>query len=205
MSDLFTELYYKYANTESQYQIIDEPMQVLTSCDKTKTYVDEIYHRFDDNIILFETTNYLKNILQSYKYNESKIMYQLELDFKRTSISVNNIHINDMQLLTRIFHSYDNYVLYDVRLDLIFIMLCLQSSFAFPYELLQKTYVDALIFSNYTDIQIHIDEHKNVNMFLNVCFKFNRVHLLHLVVKMCFDYENRKFDKYGMIEWRIDG
>lgn len=127
------------------------------------------YETNDKHIILFDAEVYFKKILQSYKYKRENIWYQFSLDFPRSTIFVNNINVKIkdqfLELLKGLNEIYmtikiNNQKVYIFDLLTLVIMLCNQSSYAFPYMYLNK------IYSQYEDkfIICSLDEGRNIKI-----------------------------------------
>ena len=168
---------------------------------QVSAYKKEQYFYFGESMVVFEITTYIDNILESYKNNVNNILYQLQIDFNRTSIFINQHKIYSVELFRKVAAFYDKKFGKDYFFNTIFIMVCLQSSFAFPYEVLSEKYKNCMICSRSTRSDIFIDDDNNVDFVLNAWFEFNQKCKLHLVVNLYYDYGRNMFDKYGLISW----
>lgn len=98
---------------------------------------------FNDRAVTFNTNIYIKNILGSYHYEKDKILKQFGYDCPRSTIKINNKKINGLNDMINNLDSVKDIKINDnciKTLDILIIMLCNQSSFAFTYCLLQKLY-----------------------------------------------------------------
>lgn len=132
--------------------------------------------KFDnyDDIWLIDTDVYFKYIYESFKKNVANIKKQFELDFNRSTYTINNkkiTHINDIYNKLKIF---DKYILNDITLFDNLLMLLNQSSLADIYVLMQSLINDNNYVLCSTNIiyNIHIDN-TNHKIIISIVCHFN--------------------------------
>ena len=98
----------------------------------------------DDHIISFDTYIYIVELINSYK-KSTNIVQQFNIDYDRHQLYLNGYTYNIdnfkyymKQLLNK--HGYDNFKIMTLSCELFIMLLCCQSSFAYPYQLLVKLY-----------------------------------------------------------------
>jgi len=143
--DVFNKLYpklekeimIKYKNIENKYYTMIHL--------KSENDINRI-DKERDCVATFDCENYLKKILESYKYNKNKIWEQYCMDFPRSSIYIDNRKIKNKMDLIQILKTlnYDTINIDDLDMDLmiIVIMLSCQSSYGFSYIFLHNLYYD---------------------------------------------------------------
>jgi len=98
----------------------------------------------NENIKMMDTKQYIDDILKSYKYKTKNILNQIDIDFPRINVSLNNKKIQTQyELFTKLnFLNKHSYSSNDKKynLMLIILMLCCQSSYGYQYEDLFYTF-----------------------------------------------------------------
>lgn len=99
-----------------------------------------------NHTFLFDTCNYIEDILNSYSYDVDKILEQASVDYCRTKINLNKTRINTINEFIRKNDRFNNLVLSsnvkDFNFLTILIMLCCQSSYGLHYMSLKDIYCD---------------------------------------------------------------
>ncbi len=96
------------------------------------------------NMMSFPIKSYINDLLGSYHYDVKKIYEQLEVDYPRIDVYINNIKINDINQFRNHISEYYN-TLYFInnkfyRYSVILSLLPNQSSFYLPYVCVYKVY-----------------------------------------------------------------
>jgi hypothetical protein len=156
----------KHTNKECDYlelSCIDENNLSTSLCSKYKTV--------KDYVVLFDATNYLENILKSYKYNTEEIWSQFDKDLPRTDVYINKTRINTRSEFTEhlnkikhIEHKFNNY---KFNLLTLCALLCNQSSYALPYILMSKVHA-----STHDMMISNIPDDRNIKITLDDSLKF---------------------------------
>ncbi len=98
----------------------------------------------DSYISYFDMEEYIDDILKSYSNNYEKILYQFGLDYHRINIKLNGYKHENKELflnnLNFIICNTYNFNIKKFSLDQIIVLLCCQSSFYLPYQILSNLY-----------------------------------------------------------------
>lgn len=173
-----------------------------------------------DSNIFFNTTTYLTKILDSYSYNTECILKQFNLDFPRSNIYFNDVHMNNIDTFKHhlAFLKIYSYNVFD--LFILILMLCNQSSYAFPYMFLHKQFgnIDynehnnpsSLIIitslSSSRSINIH-HCHDMILMSLDADFSIKdiindtNINTIHINIQLEINLQRNHFSKYGILSW----
>ena len=97
-----------------------------------------------DNIISFDTYTYIAELINSYK-KSTNIIHQFNIDYDRQNIYLNGYKYNIdnfkyylKQIISK-FH-FNNFKILTLSCEMFILLLCCQSSFAYPYQLLVNLY-----------------------------------------------------------------
>jgi hypothetical protein len=122
-----------------------------------------------DKLLFFSTYEYIINIIKFYP-NKNRIIRQFKLDCPRTNIRVNGKKINDYDQINKKLSFLKNIKLYNCKyisnLYWILIIICNQSSFCFPYMIINNLYGDEVnnnypfSLSSKRDVDIDINSNK---------------------------------------------
>lgn len=133
---------------------------------------------FGKRIIFFNTESFISKILISYKNNTKNVLEQFNKDLPRGEVYLNNKRLYDYDESLELFKKYNLYKYDNIALDSLLIMLCCQSSFAFPYLLMLKLYNDYeknyYVVSNKTKVCI-FDKGNNITVQLYGIFNLKSV------------------------------
>lgn len=147
---------------------------------------------------IFHYDLYIEKIYKSYNYNINRIIEQFNKDFNRIKIYVNNIQITDIKTL-----------LNNSNLKILDIMLCNQSSLAWPLEKIinfhniKNDYY--LIDCNNSYICINIENNKiNINKRLKIIkLDQNDIEVLFYVdVNLSFPLNKIYYSLYNLISFK---
>jgi hypothetical protein len=114
----------------------------------------------------FNTEEYVNNLIKSYNYKEKNIFSQFEKDYNRQNIKINGYKYNNTQLFINEINKlcdFNNKIQFcNMSWKLLIILLCCQSSFYLPYQILMNLYeIDfvnkALISDSKSNDSINID------------------------------------------------
>lgn len=210
------ELLDDYEIIVSNNVIFDEEfinINVLSESQLINSTISEI----KDNIIIFDSAEYTKKILKSYRSDQDIIKCQFDVDFIRSELIINNSKIKKISKAIKIFDNYAKYEfkLKDQKLKLneILIMLCTQASFAFPFLLMHKIFTNPKkgIYVTSNDNKYII---KNDNNSININFKatFNLKNTLknkiikkiNIDTNIDFVYKNNTYElcEFGIVTWK---
>lgn len=99
-----------------------------------------------NHTFLFNTCNYIEDILTSYSHDANKILEQACVDYCRTNINLNKTRVNTIHEFIQKNDQFNNLVLStnikDFNFLTILIMLCCQSSYGLHYMSLKDIYCD---------------------------------------------------------------
>jgi len=172
----------------------------------------------DDKYVIFDTNEYISKILLSYNYSLSKIYDQMKHDFSRMEICLNGRKIKSMSFLINRLKRYNGYEYigdgFTFKLHDILIMLCNQSSYAFPFVVMNTIYSDdkkKFVFSNKTRINIIEQLSSNIiKVDMDCSFdiknissnkKLNTIDS-HMELTACLRVKN-VFQKYASLIWNL--
>ena len=135
----FEDIYYRLSNINED--INNKEYEIIKLYNNNINNLHQTILKHNKDIIMFNMNEYLHDILNSYNYDIYKINQQFDIDFNRSNIFINDIKINDKNLIDIHFNNLEKYKLFDnFNMLLIIKMLCNQSSFGFPFILLNKIY-----------------------------------------------------------------
>ena len=177
----------------------------------------------DEFSIIFDSKKFFEDILISYDYNWKKILNQFKKDFHRSIITINNIQFKKMDQFIdlRMLNAY-------CSLNNILILLCNQSSLAFPFEkimLYHKLLKNNMFLldtrNNSTHINIISDNYDHctivINKRLKICkldYQSDIINLYYVDVVMSFMLTDIRqkinlknfyhlIDKYNILSWKL--
>lgn len=201
--DIF-EYIYKFSDDE----LIDDCIKTIIGNQQEKKYLS-----------YFNLKKFIDTILISYDNNLNKVMTQLEKDFLRQKITLNNIWYKDIKLFCDhvgfLFEkcgitcglSYQN----------IIYLLCCQSSFYFPFKILYSLYVDdkmencIVCDSVHSRTSINISVKNVVTLELKTVLieknieKNLKINRIDVTMTITLDpQDNLSNEKIGLFEWNID-
>jgi len=227
--------YLDHLNTNEKATIIDnstnDDYDFIPDISESGLLNDNITINTDNNMIMFKISLYLQKIMESYQYMHKNIIQQYFVDAPRTELYYNYDQVTDInEYINKLlkFRSYDTtinnnkYPLVDI-----IIMLCNQSSYAFPFLLMNKIYNNGTqyVFSGPTKINIVDEENTNTNgvitknktnkhleILMNVNFHIkdisNNTNVNSISVDIILNTKLNKnnveiFNKFGMINWSL--
>jgi len=135
---------------------------------------DIIYNTIHTHFtIYFYMNDYIHDIIQSYNKNSNKIISQFNNDYDRTNIMLNKVKYKSANdFITELGKITNNYAL--------IILLCCQSSLAFPVEILHKLFLSnennniTIIHNTYIKSSINITINEN-NILINIDVSFSKI------------------------------
>lgn len=165
-----------------------------------------------NNLIFFNMTNYLEDIIRSYKYSIDKIISQFNQDAHRSTILVNNVKYEHFYEIDPIINNIKGNVVldkYEYPLYIIILMLFNQSSFAFPYIYINEQYSDNDVFIS------DGKDHHCIKMYYNdttIKIEYYFTLLLRTVdeilstinIEMMLEINNGVFDDLAILYWNIN-
>lgn len=131
----------------------------------------------DDNntfISYFDMEEYINEIKNSYK-SVTEIFSQFEKDYARQNIELNSAHYYKCHIFLDTLHALLNncnmhHSLYEFTYYELIVLLCCQSSFCLPYQLLSKLYEIDI------ETKILTCDTRNVNgIYINIYVKENKI------------------------------
>ena len=230
-NDEFSDIYFKLERNLRKMVLAqtgdaEEYFIIYTIRDEnfTQELIKELILKDDCNLVLFSIDKYIENILDSYKYHEGRILAQFKADFPRNSFFFNHKRFLDEKLLMEKFNDLSNYSInldeIKLKFSLLLLLLCNQSSLAFPYLLIYKLYAEKdptlMIQSLPTNRNVEfIIENNIIDITLNLDLGIKKIDenkvlkKIHLKLYMQF-YQNEQINemdilspKYGVLEWFI--
>ena len=94
---------------------------------------------FDDSgVTILSTSDFIATNLKSYKGCPLNILKQFELDLPRSKIYVDKVLINNISEFMNYFRFLKDRTINDISYDIMFAMICNQSTYATPYIFLSK-------------------------------------------------------------------
>lgn len=205
--DLFSDIYFRFGN-----KLIEDNMNDFSVIDVIE---GDVIPLKNDKVMTFLTEKYLENILDSYKNDVNNIFYQLKIDFPRTCIYVNNKRFFDYDEFRKKISQYDKHKVSRIRnhkLSTLLMMLCNQSSFAYPYELIYKLYSDSShhVVSDGTIITFELGN-KSISVQLHMKLNIININIegcnvedkLNVIIYMDIYLDGNKanFGKYNLLIW----
>lgn len=148
-----------------------------------------------DKVVTFDSSVFIKKILESYHNKKENILHQFFLDFPRTDIYYNNIKISSSQFFLEKVYSYRNYeVTKGIKLDTIIIMLCNQSSYAFSYEIIYDLYSTSKthVVSKKTCVKINTNDDNQI---------FMQFHVTYNIIDIECDSNDNIIDSINMVSY----
>jgi hypothetical protein len=175
-------------------------------------------YKFKDNIIAFDTSQYLDKVAKSFNYDSNEIDRQFDVDFDRSLLCYNNNQIYKKEVL---FDELNNYNMHNIQLNnghfplnKIILMLCNQSSLAFSFFLMCKMYnnVNDGIFVTSNKSTYNITKNDvGFNIELIVAFNLKNINKnakiseINIITNLDIILINKKYEfcKLGLIYWNI--
>lgn len=162
-SDIYTRLYDKLLN-----DILTEPdKKEETHLHKIEFFNMPKHTDLSSSSILIETDSYLMDILESYQFEEKRILNQFNLDLPRCTVLVDSEHITSYEQFSSLLKWTKNIMFefnkWKSNLFTVLLLLCNQSSYCFPYVFLHNNFADIdkkiMIASMSEDRYIKINTH----------------------------------------------
>lgn len=126
-----------------------------------------------ENIIIIDTSNFLLRNLESYRCDSFNILKQFEVDFPRSTILIDGIKVNTMLEFINYFKFLRGSITRGIEGDILFAMICNQSTYATPYMFLSKyIFKEMILFSDDGNRKISFDYDQFNNMSVTVCAQF---------------------------------
>jgi hypothetical protein len=98
----------------------------------------------DTYVSYFDMEEYIYDLQKSYNNDNLKIKDQFQKDYNRQNITLNGHKYNDQNIfISEMKYNLSNYInnkMNNISYDMIIILLCCQSSFYLPYQLLLNLY-----------------------------------------------------------------
>lgn len=239
----FVEIYYKIGselkkinvekslyvqnNRQFDYCILDiiDDEEEIDEYIELNEYLKEQKH----NLILFNNLSYFMKILQSYKYDKDTIIQQFKLDLPRNEIWIDSNIVSDFELFQEKISQTEKINLKfnnnkKLQLNHLIMMICNQSTYAFPYYLMHKLYSSTQDSLAVTDLSENrfvkiLNKSESISFQIGIDFGIKFINENKLINKIHIDLfidtdifkmnECQEFDfnnfivKYGIIRWFI--
>lgn len=163
----------------------------------------------EDDILYFETEEYLNDILKSYKFDKRNIINQLKQDIPRATIYWNNKFIKNIDQFLKLSKSFN----YNIKIksktynmQIILAMLIAQSSYYFPYRTVLNTFnanekliIKCLSTNRYVSYVIK-DNDNSIRISADFAVKNIATNEVQkkITTMIVINLDNKKFNKYGM-------
>ncbi|ARF09427.1 hypothetical protein Indivirus_1_50 [Indivirus ILV1] len=193
-------------NNYDNYEIIES--------NDTNDDVDYI-NNISNKLIMFDIHQYLEKIEKSLN-NDSKRIEQFKLDFKRSELYLNGKYTRGEDYFLSYIKKNINYLtnFKNMKMYDIILLLCNQSSFVFPFVLMNNIYSNPTkgIYVTSNNIQYFINHNKeSLTIELIGIFNIKNINIDKIIgsvqIATKFDIEfdrfkkSYKFPKLGMIYW----
>lgn len=162
----------------------------------------------DTYVSYFDMNEYVNDLKKSYNSKDSEIVNQFQKDYDRQNIKLNGIRHNNyqnfMDQLKKYLSDFDyNLKLFDISYESLVVLLCCQSSFYLPYQLLVNLYeidnnsdTKALVCDSRdklgTTIHIFVTDDKmtvelNTNLYIREIATFKNTHKIQVSITVELD------------------
>ncbi|QKF93988.1 hypothetical protein QKU48_gp0530 [Fadolivirus algeromassiliense] len=172
-----------------------------------------------DNVIVFNTLQYIDKIAKSFKYNTDRIECQFDMDFHRSLLYFNNTVIKNKPKFIDNLQKFKDTII-DINgnmmgLNKLILMLCNQASLAFSFLLMSKMYNNMkkgiYVTSKEAKYYITLNDDNSLSMELNAIYNLKdtnnnkNISEINIVTNVDAIFKDKKYElcKLGIIYWNF--